>query len=52
MKIKRVHRLLIGSTCGACLLQATGCTIDQLLTDVSGLILSALLSQLLGTPLL
>lgn len=52
MRIKRVYRLLIGSTCGACLLQTTGCTLDQLLTDVSGLILSALLSQLLSTPVL
>ena len=39
-------------TCGACLLQVGGCTIESLLQDVLSIALSAILSQILGTPVI
>lgn len=52
MKLVRYCRLLTGCLCGMYILQVAGCTFDSLLLSVVNLTLSALLSQLLGTPLL
>ncbi len=52
MRFKQCIRRLTAIACGACLLQAGGCTIESLLLDVIGITLSAVLTQVLGTPLL
>ncbi len=52
LRFKQCIRRLTALACGACLLQAGGCTIESLLLDVIGITLSAVLTQLLGTPLL
>lgn len=52
LRFKQCFRGLTALAGGACLLQAGGCTIDSLLLDVISITLSAVLTQLLGTPLL
>ncbi len=52
MRFKQCFRGLTAFACGACLLQVGGCTIESLLLDVISITLSAVLTQLLGTPLL
>ena len=52
LRFKQCFRGLTALACGACLLQAGGCTIESLLLDVVSITLSAILTQLLGTPLL
>ena len=52
LRFKQSFRGLTALAGGACLLQAGGCTIDSLLLDVISITLSAVLTQLLGTPLL
>ncbi len=52
LRFKQCFRGLTALTCGACLLQTGGCTIESLLLDVISITLSAVLTQLLGTPLL
>ncbi len=52
MKLKRCSSLVMGLACGMCLLQIAGCTVENLLLNVVNLTLSALLSQLLGSPVL
>ena len=50
-KFKRYYRLMLGMTCGAYLLQTTGCVEEILLPSVINIVLSTLLSLLFGTPL-
>ncbi len=52
LSFKKCFRGLTALAGGACLLQAGGCTIDSLLLNVISITLSAVLTQLLGTPLL
>lgn len=52
MKLAKYCRLLTGCLGGVYMLQAAGCTADSLLLSIVNLTLSALISQLLGTPVL
>ncbi len=52
LRFKECFRKLTALACGACLLQTGGCTMESLLLDVASIALSAILTQLLGTPLL
>ncbi len=52
LRFKQCFRGLTALACGACLLQVGGCTIESLLLDVISITLSAVLTQLLSTPLL
>jgi hypothetical protein len=52
LRFKQCFRGLTALACGGCLLQVGGCTTESLLVDVMGIALSAILTQLLGTPLL
>ena len=52
LSFKKCFRGLTALACGACLLQAGGCTVESLLLNVVSITLSTVLTQLLGTPLL
>lgn len=49
---KKCFRLITYAACGMYMVQFAGCTVDAIVQNVISLTLSALLSQLLGTPLL
>ena len=49
---KKCCRLITYGACGMYMLQFAGCTIDSVLQNVISLTLSALLTELLSTPVL